>query len=273
MSLLDKTCESTTISSNYCFCYLFKSLKVVDASHLILPATILSEHCYYRMFSDCTSLKLPPELPATILANSCYLAMFARCTSLTYLPALSANFLNDSCYKNMFYFIPIKFSKTPTAICKYRFRLPMIGYIHQDSSGCSTGIFGSDSKNGIEIDTDYYINLPVSPAYINYQINNLLYTTTATIITHVIQEVVVTLFPIEGFSLPETVSVIGADATYNQQTGQITITNLVGETVSVMADGVGSKLSTPTISITDDRVYVPLDYKVDDYEIRFEEVV
>ena len=245
------------------------SLKVVPK----LPATVLANRCYYSMFQECTSLVYPPELKATTLVYDCYAHMFHGCTSLVYLPALTANFLNTNCYYYMFSGTLIKFSKTPTEVCKYRFRLPIVGYLHQDSPGCSNNIFGSDSKNGIEIDTDYYINLPVRPAYINYQINNLLYTTTATIITQDTQEVVMTLSPIEGFSLPETISVIGADATYNQQTGHITITNLVGDNISVVADGVDNKLPAPTISIVDDKVYMPLDYRVDDYEIRFEEVV
>ena len=55
MSLLDKTCQSTTISNSYCYNY---------------------------MFLFCTSLNTAPALPATTLGNSCYSYMFYGCTSL-----------------------------------------------------------------------------------------------------------------------------------------------------------------------------------------------
>ena len=55
MSLLDKTCQSTTISNDY---------------------------CYYYMFNGCTSLTTAPALPATTLATGCYGNMFNGCTSL-----------------------------------------------------------------------------------------------------------------------------------------------------------------------------------------------
>lgn len=55
MSLLDTTCQSTTISNNY---------------------------CYYSMFNNCSSLTTAPALPATTLANYCYGSMFYGCTSL-----------------------------------------------------------------------------------------------------------------------------------------------------------------------------------------------
>lgn len=55
MSLLDTTCQSTTISNDY---------------------------CYYYMFENCTSLTTAPALPATTLTNGCYDSMFKGCTSL-----------------------------------------------------------------------------------------------------------------------------------------------------------------------------------------------
>ena len=76
MSLLDKTCQSTTISNAY---------------------------CYYRMFNSCTSLTTAPALPATTLANYCYYDMFHGCKSLTTSPALPATTLKSYCYYNMFY--------------------------------------------------------------------------------------------------------------------------------------------------------------------------
>ena len=76
MSLLDKTCQSTTIANNF---------------------------CYYRMFYGCTSLTTAPALPATTLAASCYRNMFQSCKSLTTAPALPATTLATYCYNSMFY--------------------------------------------------------------------------------------------------------------------------------------------------------------------------
>ena len=36
----------------------------------------LNDHCYYRLFGDCSSLTTAPELPATTLAYGCYQEMF-----------------------------------------------------------------------------------------------------------------------------------------------------------------------------------------------------
>ena len=68
-----------------------------------LPATTLTDSCYYSMFRGCTSLTQAPELPATTLADSCYSYMFQGCTSLTQAPELPATTLTVSCYEQMFY--------------------------------------------------------------------------------------------------------------------------------------------------------------------------
>ena len=60
MSLLDKTCQSTTISHDC---------------------------CYYSMFNNCKSLTTAPELPATTLASNCYENMFNKWTRITTAPA------------------------------------------------------------------------------------------------------------------------------------------------------------------------------------------
>jgi len=98
----------TTLEYEGQFGYLFSDFneelecKVVDASKLQLPATILAEGCYDHMFQDCTSLTTAPELPATTLANDCYLSMFGGCTNLTTAPQLPATTLSDECYAYMF---------------------------------------------------------------------------------------------------------------------------------------------------------------------------
>ena len=89
--------------ADHIFCELFKECSnLIDASNLILPATVLADNCYNSMFYNCTSLTTTPELPATIIANGCYLSMFSGCSSLTTTPKLSATTLAWSCYESMF---------------------------------------------------------------------------------------------------------------------------------------------------------------------------
>ena len=76
--------------------------KLVDASHLILPATTLYLRSYSYMFYGCTSLTTAPALPATALTQQCYSYMFDGCTSLTTAPELPATTLVTSCYERMF---------------------------------------------------------------------------------------------------------------------------------------------------------------------------
>ena len=75
---------------------------VVNAKNLVLPATILSKHCYSEMFWGCSSLKTAPKLPATTLAEYCYQSMFIGCSSLKTAPVLPAKTLVQYCYSNMF---------------------------------------------------------------------------------------------------------------------------------------------------------------------------
>ena len=76
--------------------------KLTSAENLVLPATRLTQYCYYEMFSGCTSLTKAPELPTTTLAYGCYAAMFEGCTSLVNAPALPATTLANACYDAMF---------------------------------------------------------------------------------------------------------------------------------------------------------------------------
>ena len=101
MSLLDKTCKSVTISSDYCFYRMFDGCTSLTTAPL-LPATTLANYCYEDMFRGCTSLTTAPALPATTLASYCYRGMFRGCTSLTTAPALPATTLASGCYYNMF---------------------------------------------------------------------------------------------------------------------------------------------------------------------------
>lgn len=100
--------EFPSTSTSYIFHSLFRNGtsgvgNIVDASKLLLPATMLATSCYYGMFRNCSSLTMAPELPATTLTPGCYYDMFYGCTSLTKAPKLPATILADGCYRYMFY--------------------------------------------------------------------------------------------------------------------------------------------------------------------------
>lgn len=75
---------------------------VLNAKNLLLPATTLSQRCYYCMFASCTNLSTAPELPATTLGMTCYYETFNGCRSLTAAPSLPATTLITQCYQRMF---------------------------------------------------------------------------------------------------------------------------------------------------------------------------
>jgi len=84
---------------------LFKNNRYIDIHpiyDLYLPATTLSENCYYEMFSGCDNLTRIPELPAEQLADNCYAYMFAGCTALEEVPDLTCMNLAKGCYCGMF---------------------------------------------------------------------------------------------------------------------------------------------------------------------------
>ena len=84
-------------------CLFSGATGLTSAENLILPATTLTQSCYYNMFRGCTSLTVAPALPATTLALYCYDSMFDSCTSLTTAPVLPATSLASQCYYYMFY--------------------------------------------------------------------------------------------------------------------------------------------------------------------------
>ena len=72
----------------------------VMAVLLALPATTLTEGCYYSMFYGCSSLTSAPALPATTLPLWCYAFMFQGCTSLNSVTCLATNISADVCTAN-----------------------------------------------------------------------------------------------------------------------------------------------------------------------------
>lgn len=97
-----KTLElPATTLSDYCYWDMFYECKEMTKAPA-LPAETLANSCYRYMFYGCTALTTAPELPATELASSCYLKMFGYCTALTTAPALSATEMKNDCYSFMF---------------------------------------------------------------------------------------------------------------------------------------------------------------------------
>ena len=107
MSLINSTnyANSETLSGNYAFKKLFYGNNHIvnhPTKTLVLPATTLTEYCYYQMFYGCTSLTTAPTLPAETLSPYCYGGIFYGCTSLTTAPSLPAETLASYCYFEMF---------------------------------------------------------------------------------------------------------------------------------------------------------------------------
>ena len=92
---------ATTLTQG-CYFYMFRNCKSLTAAPSILPATTLEYSCYANMFNGCKSLVQAPELPAINLATGCYEQMFLGCTSLTAAPTLPATTLAQTCYRSMF---------------------------------------------------------------------------------------------------------------------------------------------------------------------------
>ena len=88
--------------TDYCYYRMFSGCTSLTQAPA-LPATMLAGDCYSSMFASCTALTQAPALPATTLANDCYFSMFRDCTSLIQAPALPATTLVTNCYSQMFY--------------------------------------------------------------------------------------------------------------------------------------------------------------------------
>ena len=112
-SMLSSDFESITSLTgyDYAFVSLFQGCASLTRAPE-LPATELSDSCYYKMFYEC-GLVQAPELPALSIPDSfiydttnvsgCYVSMFERCTLLEQAPALPATALGKGCYVRMFH--------------------------------------------------------------------------------------------------------------------------------------------------------------------------
>ena len=91
-----------TTLSNGCYYSLFEGCsKLVNAPEL--PATEMKPNCYRSLFYGCTSLVNVPKLPATKMAMGCYQQLFRNCSKLVNAPALPATVLEQNCYQGIFH--------------------------------------------------------------------------------------------------------------------------------------------------------------------------
>lgn len=106
MSLIygDNFANQTNLLMSKQFKRLFQyNTALTDISKLVMPATYLTESCYFCMFQECGIVTAPRLLlPATTLSSSAYSYMFAESYSLTNAPDLPASSLTYQSYIGMF---------------------------------------------------------------------------------------------------------------------------------------------------------------------------
>lgn len=102
LSLINATnfTSVASISSSYTFCKLFDSMLPLYADNLKLK--LVSDHCYYYAFANCSTLRKAPKFLASTLSQYCYGFMFNSCNYLKEAPELPATTLAPYCYTNMF---------------------------------------------------------------------------------------------------------------------------------------------------------------------------
>ena len=90
------------IKEKFALGYLFNgatNLVNDETRNLTLPATTLTDSCYFYTFRNCYGLTRAPELPAKEIKNSSYRYMFYNCDALTTAPAITAETVGDyGCY-------------------------------------------------------------------------------------------------------------------------------------------------------------------------------
>ena len=96
MSLTDNDSFSsaTELTGNSAFCNLFKdntNIRNHPYKDMMLPATTLTEFCYYGMFWGCTGLSRSPIMAdaSASLKDKCYNSMFYNCRGLYYVTCYS----------------------------------------------------------------------------------------------------------------------------------------------------------------------------------------
>jgi len=90
------------IKEKFALSYLFNgatNLVNDETRNLTLPATTLTDSCYYYTFRNCYGLTRAPELPAKEVKKGSYRYMFQNCFQLAKVPAMSPTSIDDyGCY-------------------------------------------------------------------------------------------------------------------------------------------------------------------------------
>lgn len=89
--------SATTLTSGSTFCNLFEdntNIRNHPYKDMVLPATTLTEYCYYGMFRDCTGLSRSPIMADATVSlpgkTKCYVEMFINCSGLYYVTCYSS---------------------------------------------------------------------------------------------------------------------------------------------------------------------------------------
>ncbi len=94
------------IKEKFALGYLFNgatNLVNDETRNLTLPATTLTDSCYFYTFRNCYGLTRIPELPAKEIKNSSYRYMFYNCSSLTEVPDINVKTIGERGCNYMFY--------------------------------------------------------------------------------------------------------------------------------------------------------------------------
>lgn len=91
-----------TLSTAKEFGHLFRGTNVINAEHLVLPATTLANYCYSNMFANCALLETTPETLPVANTTQCFAQMFQNCVSITKGPKLPATYVGWQSYYFMF---------------------------------------------------------------------------------------------------------------------------------------------------------------------------
>jgi len=101
LSKVQDLCVETFTGKNNCASMFMNCTSLTTSPKL--PATNLTDQCYFAMFANCSNLSSAPALNAAEVPNKCYQQMFFGCTSLKNAPALPATTVGPYCYQQMFW--------------------------------------------------------------------------------------------------------------------------------------------------------------------------
>ncbi|MBO7501647.1 MAG: InlB B-repeat-containing protein, partial [Paludibacteraceae bacterium] len=102
MTLVQGSSPTNTIPASNCFAAIMNNLKLVSAAKLVLPTTTTAS-CYQYIFYR-SSVRIAPEsLPALNVANYAYRGMFSQCTKLKIAPEIAATTVGEGSMIRIFH--------------------------------------------------------------------------------------------------------------------------------------------------------------------------